>query len=123
MDCLYTTSLNDEDLLQYVFDEGPLPTEIKEHIELCESCQQRLAMLKGVNASLVGNLYRSQCPSVTQLARYFSLVLEAGERVVVSEHVQKCPLCASELDEMYCAIVGCAAPPELSTTEKELFFL
>jgi hypothetical protein len=99
MDCLNSIAPTDEDLISLALDEETLPEEANNHLQQCETCQQRLARYKQVNAYLLSHLYRSQCPSGEELSLYCADLLSADERVRIANHVQDCPLCTNEVTE------------------------
>ena len=99
MKCLDPMAPNDEELLNYALDEGPVKGAVRKHIEQCAICQQRLAPYKGMHASLLSVLYRSQCPTATTLSHYCANLLSANQATKVAEHLSYCPLCASEVEE------------------------
>ena len=97
MDCVHAMAPNDEDLLGLALDEETLSAPAREHLEQCEICQQRLAMFKQVNSSIVSQLYRRLCPTGIQLSLYCANLLPVEERTSVAAHVLDCPLCAAEV--------------------------
>jgi hypothetical protein len=99
MDCLNSIAPTDEDLISLALDEEALPEEANNHLQQCETCQQRLARYKQVNAYLLSHLYRSQCPSGEELSLYCADLLPADERMRIANHVIECPLCATEVAE------------------------
>jgi hypothetical protein len=99
MECLDPMAPNDEELLDYALDEGPLSGAVQKHLEQCSICQQRLAPYKSMHTSLLRALYRSQCPSATTLSHYCANLLSIDQAADVAEHLSYCPLCASEIEE------------------------
>lgn len=97
MDCLHSIAPDDEELLRFALDGEPLREEAREHLALCETCQQRLAMFKQVNTALTAHLYRSQCPSAEQLSFYCADLLPASDRAHIAAHILDCPLCSAEV--------------------------
>jgi hypothetical protein len=116
MDSLHFMALSDEDLSSFVLDEEPLSSEVREHLEQCAICQQRLARYKQLHASLVSRLYRSQCPSSTQLSLYCAGLLAADEQMEIAAHLLLCPLCADEAADTrhFLAIVEPLPAPTIS---------
>ena len=97
MNCLDAVAPSDKELLNFALDAGELPTQAKEHLEHCETCQRRLARYQQANNYLVSHLYRSQCPSGTKLSFYCVGGLSADERMHIAQHLLECPLCAAEV--------------------------
>jgi len=97
MDCLHSMAPNDEELLNFALDGEALPEPEREHLEECEICQERLASYKQVNSHLISQVYRSLCPSGTQLSFYCADLLPADERRHIAAHILDCPLCAAEV--------------------------
>lgn len=96
MDCLHSMAPSEEELTSFVLDDEPMSPEAREHLEHCESCQQRLAGYKQFHTSLVARLYRSECPSGTRLSLYCAGLLAAEEQMEIASHLSSCPLCADE---------------------------
>lgn len=99
MDGLHDMAPSEDELSSFVLDEEPMSPETREHLEHCEICQQRLARYKQFHTSLVSRLYRSQCPSGTQLSLYCAGLLPADEQMEIAAHLLLCPLCADEAEE------------------------
>lgn len=96
MDCLHPMAPDNEELLRSALDGEELSAEAGRHLEQCATCQQRLARYKRTHAFLVSHLYRSQCPDSTKLSLYCADLLPPGERLSIANHIQDCPLCATE---------------------------
>jgi hypothetical protein len=97
MNCLHSMAPNEEELLRYALDDEPLRIGAKEHLEQCSRCQQRLAAYKQTHAFLLSRLYRSQCPSATQLNHYCINLLPTDDMLGITEHIKICPICAGEV--------------------------
>lgn len=97
MNCLHSMAPTDEELLRYALDEEPLGMGAKEHLEQCSRCQERLAAYKQTHAFLLSRLYRSQCPTATQLNHYCINMLPTDDMFVITDHIKICPLCAAEV--------------------------
>ena len=78
---------NDEELLNFALDGEPLPEAKMAHLEQCEICQHRLASYKQVNSHLISQVYRSLCPSGTQLSFYCADLLPAVEKTRTAAHI------------------------------------
>src|SRR6516225_12221254 len=99
MDCINSIAPTDEELISMALDEEALPEEANNHLQHCETCQQRLVRYKQVNTYLLSHLYRSQCPSGEELSLYCADLLPGDERIRIANHVKDCPLCTSEVTE------------------------
>jgi hypothetical protein len=99
MDCLNSIAPTDEQLLGFALDGDTLPEVARNHLEQCQTCQQRLARYEQANAYLLSRLYRSLCPSGEELSLYCAGLLPDDERMRVANHVLECPLCAVEVAE------------------------
>ncbi len=99
MDCLHPIAPNDEELLRFALDGEAVPEEVSRHLEQCTTCQQRLARYKKVHYILVSQLYRSQCPSGTDLSLYCAGLLPEEQRIRIANHVLDCPLCFAEAQD------------------------
>src|SRR5271157_950433 len=99
MDCLNSIAPTDEELISFALDEEALPEKANNHLQQCETCQQRLVRYKQVNTYLISRLYRKLCPSGEELSLYCANLLPADERVRIANHVIECPLCATEVAE------------------------
>ncbi len=96
MDCLHPLAPDDEELLRFALDGEAVPEEVSRHLEQCTTCQQRLARYKTAHSFLVSRLYRSQCPSGTELSLYCAGLLPEDRRITIANHILDCPLCAAE---------------------------
>ena len=93
-------ALDDEELLRLALDEEPISAGSLKHLEQCALCQQRLARYKSVNEFFLSRLYRSQCPTATELNEYCAGILSTDNAMIVAQHIQECPLCASEVADI-----------------------
>ena len=99
MDSLHAESPTDEELLAFALDGEELTEKARRHLEQCETCQKRLERYQQVNTFLVSHLYRSQCPTGTQLSYYCAGMLPEDERMRIAAHITECPLCTAEVAE------------------------
>ena len=90
----------DDELWRYALDGASLPYPMEEHIVTCNNCRQQLEKLMSVNSSLLRKLYRSRCPDIDMLARYSADLVSLNEGLLMLYHLQSCPLCDRELQEM-----------------------
>ena len=100
-ECLNPMAPNEEELMRYALDGEVLSEQAKAHLDSCPICQQHLTLYTGANAFLTSQLYRSQCPSPTQLTDYCAPValnlLSNDERMHIADHASTCPLCSTEI--------------------------
>lgn len=98
MDCTNSMAPDDEELLSYVLDDEPLDEIARGHLEHCSICQQRLENYAQTNRWLLHSLYRTQCPTATQLNFYCAgNILPIDETMRIAEHLKECPLCSAEV--------------------------
>jgi len=101
MDCFIENAPTDEELIAFALDDEVLSQEARYHLEQCEVCQQKVARYRQTNARLVARLYRTQCPTSTELS-FYSVGAEAlspQKRQQIASHVLDCPLCMAEVEE------------------------
>ena len=96
MDCLDKMAMSDEELLQFALDDVQPQNDAREHLEHCSACQQRLAKYQHMNSYLLAKLYRSQCPSATDLNLYCANMLSDDKMAKITYHIAECPLCTRE---------------------------
>ena len=99
MDCLHPLALDDEELLRFALDGEEVSEEASKHLGQCTTCQQRLTRYKKAHSFLVSHLYRSQCPSGTELSLYCAGLLPEDQRVTIANHILDCPLCTAEAED------------------------
>jgi hypothetical protein len=105
MDCFLENAPTDEELIAVALDDEVLSQEARYHLEQCEVCQQRVARYRQTNANLVARLYRTQCPTSTELSFYSvsgggdGEALSPERRQQIASHVLDCPLCMAEVEE------------------------
>ena len=97
IDCSNSMAPDDEELLAYVFGEETLNEGRKQHLEHCPTCQERLKDYQQMNEMYLSRLYRTLCPSATQLTLYCANALSADERFDIAEHLRECLLCSDEV--------------------------
>ncbi|MBO0783190.1 MAG: hypothetical protein J2P37_30615, partial [Ktedonobacteraceae bacterium] len=112
LDCASSKAPKEEDFIHHILDNVPLPPEMGEHLAQCEVCQRRLVRYQNLEVSLAARLYRSQCPSATQLNFYCANQLSADEVMPIVEHLEYCPLCANEVKEIRKVLAGFEPVPE-----------
>ena len=99
MDCLHPLALDDEELLRFALDGEEVSKEASKHLEQCTTCQQRLTRYKKAHSFLVSHLYRSQCPTGTELSLYCAGLLPEDQRITIANHILDCPLCTAEAED------------------------
>jgi hypothetical protein len=110
MDCFLENAPTDEELIAFALDDEVLSSEAQYHLDHCEVCQQRVTRYRQTNASLVARLYRTQCPTSTELSFYCVSgggrggrgdreELSPEKRQQIASHVLDCPLCMAEVEE------------------------
>lgn len=89
-----------EELLGFALDRESLRPPARQHLNDCSLCRRQAALYQKIAAYLGPRLYRTQCPSATTLS-YYCLpgVLTDEEYRQITEHLARCPCCASELAE------------------------
>lgn len=102
MNCIQPELIAEGDLLAYV--EGEASETIRAHVAACPACAQRAARLRQANRTLLGLLYRENCPAPEKLGQYQVGLLEAAERLSLAAHLRECPHCSRELVEMESAL-------------------
>jgi hypothetical protein len=98
--CPHAQAPKDDELLRYALEEDSLSYSVEDHIIQCKTCHQQLDSLISTNSSLVRKLYRSRCPNIDTLARYSADLASLSEGLLVFYHLQFCPLCLEEIQEM-----------------------
>ena len=100
-DCLDPMAPTDDELMRYALDGEPLSEVSQKHLASCPTCKQRVALYAGMNTFLTSSLYRSECPTPTQLANFCTPIslgfLSERERGAIAEHINICPLCSAEV--------------------------
>lgn len=93
--CIDPAGIKEGDLAAYV--DGTAGKAVSQHIQRCPACARRAHDLAEVQAVLSGTLYRHSCIEPDQLIAYQQGELEGNERLVVAQHLRRCPHCAREL--------------------------
>ncbi|MGH2496917.1 MAG: hypothetical protein ACRDIV_19615 [Ktedonobacteraceae bacterium] len=104
MDLIHENAPTDEELMAFALDDEALSPGAQHHLDQCEVCQQKVAHYRQTNASLVARLYRTQCPTSTELSFYSVMggggeQLSAERRQQIASHLLDCPLCMAEVEE------------------------
>jgi hypothetical protein len=103
MDCISSNAPGDEELLKHALEGVALKEASQLHLEQCETCQQRLdqwSHYSRLDTLLLKHLYRSQCFSIETLQKYCLNQISITEMFVIRDHLNLCPLCAEDVNEM-----------------------
>ena len=98
--CLHAQAPREDELVRYVLEGESLPHLAQEHIVQCNSCRQQLEIIMSTHSFLLRRLYRCRCPDIDVLARYSAGLASLYEGLFVLYHLQSCPLCAHDLQDM-----------------------
>jgi len=126
-----TPGLSDADLLAYL--DGELEEELAQEIERLvgvrsadirsadirsADIRRRLQTLAQEERRLAAGLYRGNCPDSHELGEYHMQLLAAERARPVAQHVDICPHCAMELDELRATLREMAPDLETSFVER-----
>ncbi len=100
MNCSNSMAPTTEELIHFVLDGTLLSKDAQAHLTSCRVCQTRMARLQRVEPFLVSQLYRKECPDVTQLHYYCLNQLPLDKAIHTRRHVEYCPLCAREVRDI-----------------------
>ncbi len=92
--------LKNEEVFTLALDTTDLPEDVQLHVEQCERCQRALMNYKQVNQALLLALYRKECPESMMLSAYAANMLPRDEQSPIQLHLNVCPLCTAEVDEV-----------------------
>ena len=109
MDCSAPPPLTDDQLsaaLDAVEDDG-----VRSHLVRCAFCAGRLAHARALEQRGAGALYRWDCPPAAALRDYHMGLVGPADAATLASHVQRCPRCAAELNELAVFLGPDAAPP------------
>ena len=109
IECIAPDEIKEGDLMEYV--EGTAPQRVRDHVARCPACAAQAAALAQVDHTLRERLFRASCPTADVLLGYVTRTLPAGERRRVARHIEECPHCAAEVQELEQA--GVASVPTL----------
>lgn len=98
MTCILPPELDEVELIAYL--EGDAEQQVVEHLEQCTHCLARAAQLDSQQQRLRYLLYRVDCPSPTELAEFTLDLIQEGNRSAITEHLQGCPHCTQELEQL-----------------------
>jgi anti-sigma factor RsiW len=110
MDCSDPPPLTDDQLsaaLDAVEDDA-----VRRHLAGCKYCATRLAEARQIEARLAGTLRRWDCPPADALRDYHFGLLPAAQVSPIVAHLEHCPACTAELNELVAFLAPeTAAPP------------
>ncbi len=115
-DAQETPHIGDAELLAYL--EGDAEKEVVEQIERSTVYQERLETLKEQERRLRALLYRGTCPDAHELGQFELKMLDAEPAALVAQHVESCPHCALELEELRGFLKDVAPELEYSLLER-----
>jgi hypothetical protein len=96
MECSAPGTIHDEELLAYLAGERVSPA-VPQHLAHCQSCKSKLADYRRIEHTLIGRLYRWNCPPNQILGEYELGLLSAEVAAAVKTHLSTCALCAAEV--------------------------
>lgn len=111
MNCSNSMAPTTEELIRVVLDGESLSEEAQAHLASCHVCQARIAYLQRVEPYLVSRLYRSECPDVMQLHYYCLNQLPLDKAIYTRRHIEYCPLCAHEVQDIMQLLDSFETPP------------
>jgi len=89
-----------EDRLLMAFLDGEADPDTILHLEKCPYCRDRIASLAREQKLLTSQLFRSTCPSATELGEYHLHLLSSDRMLIISEHLRDCPYCTKEISQL-----------------------
>jgi hypothetical protein len=111
MNCSNSMAPTTEELIRVVLDGELLSEEAQAHLASCHVCQARIASLQRVEPYLVSRLYRSECPDIMQLHYYCLNQLPLDKAIATRRHIEYCPLCAHEVQDIMHLLDSFETPP------------
>jgi hypothetical protein len=98
MVCVSPPELDDRELLAYL--DHTCGLEVVEHLKRCPHCHERARRLAQFRDRLAARLYRTECPSPIELGEYHLGMLPGEQAEAVSRHLNECPHCRREVDQL-----------------------
>jgi hypothetical protein len=96
MECSAPGTIHDEELLAYLAGERVSPA-VPQHLAHCQSCKSKLADYRRIEHTLIGKLYRWNCPPNQILGEYELGLLSREDAAAVRAHLSTCELCAADI--------------------------
>lgn len=98
MKCITSPALDQAQIVSYV--DGEADDAVVAHIKECPSCSERAKQWTLLQNRWRNQLYRSSCPTPTELGDYHLDLLPAPQVLVVAQHLRECLLCSREVAEL-----------------------
>lgn len=98
MTCTNPPRLGDKELLAYV--DGEADHRVISHVEQCSYCSERAECLAHWQTHLTAQLYRHTCPSSLELGEYHLGLLAQDRAMAISQHLDECLHCTSEVTQL-----------------------
>lgn len=89
-----------EDRLLMAFLDGEADPETVLHLKECQHCRDRVESLAREQNRLTSRLFRSTCPSASELGEYQLRLLPSDQMLVISQHLRHCPYCPQEITQL-----------------------
>lgn len=94
--CVFPPELEEKQLMAYL-DDPDVNQDIARHLKQCPHCSEKAKSLKDLQGRLTKRLYRSTCPSSTELGEFHLKLLPAAQRLIIGQHARRCMHCQREL--------------------------
>jgi hypothetical protein len=98
MECTQPPPLTDDQITAVLDGEGD--SQVLAHLERCPGCTQRLQQAQRLEGALHASLWRWDCPAPQVLGEYQLQLLAADQAAVVACHLETCPHCAAEVNDL-----------------------
>jgi hypothetical protein len=112
MNCVSPPELDDRQLLAAI--DGEADHETADHLRRCPYCRERAKAVEALQRNLTARLYRLSCPSPLELGDYHLGMLPKLQAAAIASHLQECPHCAIEIDQLN-SYLGETAPSSKSS--------
>ncbi len=99
MSCSFPPELTDEQMMAVL--DGESSPDIRQHLTHCVHCRTRFENLYQFEVLLRHKLRRRDCPASTALRDYALALLPQPERELIASHVDQCPRCRAEIEELH----------------------
>jgi len=114
--CASPPELNEAELLAHLDRQAPEPVET--HLAACPYCRARATQLAIFQAQLRARLHRADCPTPIELGEYHLGLLAGQEMGDVARHLETCPHCSRELDQLEGYLLELKPEIEISPVER-----
>jgi len=96
--CLIPPELTEDELSDLI--DGESDQRVRDHVERCPYCAERLARAQQVEVGLSTVLFRKDCPSSYELAQFAQDMLDSVEdKARIEGHLETCPFCRQDLKD------------------------